>query len=78
MGRKQYNSAWEHYYDEKGLYFEFTTPYAYQQNSIVERSMQTILDGTQTAMAESGLPVKYWTDVVWMVVYIWNLLPNSQ
>ena len=40
--------------------------------------MWTILDGTQTAMAESGLPMKYWTDTVQTVVYVQNLLSNSQ
>jgi len=40
--------------------------------------MYTILDGTRTVLAESGLPMKYWADAVWTVVYIWNLLPNSR
>jgi len=40
--------------------------------------MHTILDGTRTALAESGLPVKYWADTVQIVVYIQNLLPNSR
>jgi len=48
-----------HHCDEQGLDFEFTTSYAHQQNGVAEQSMQTILDGTQIAMAESGLPMKY-------------------
>jgi len=53
-------------------------PYAYQQNGIAECSIWTILDGTQMAMAESGLSAKYWANAVQTVVYIRNLLPNSQ
>jgi len=55
MGKEWYNSAWENYWAEQGLDFEFTTPYAHQQNGIVERLMRTILDSTRTALAESGL-----------------------
>ena len=40
--------------------------------------MCTILDNTRTALAESGLPVKYWADVVWTIVCTWNLLPNPR
>ena len=70
MGREWYNNVWEAYRDEQGLDFEFTTPYAHQQNSVAEQSMQTILDGTQTALAESGLSAKYWADAVRTVVYV--------
>jgi len=64
MGREWYNKAWEEYRKRYGLIFEFTTPYAHQQNGMVERSLQTILDSMRTAMAESGLPTKYWADAV--------------
>jgi len=76
MGKEWYNSAWEHYCDEQGLDFEFTTLYAHQQNSTVEQLMQTILNGTQMVMAESGLSMKYWADTIQTVVYVQNLLPN--
>jgi len=55
---------WKEYRKWYGLIFEFTTPYAHQQNRMVERSLQTILDGVRTAMAKSGLPTRYWADVV--------------
>jgi len=29
MGREWYNSAWDNYWTEQGLDFEFTTPYAH-------------------------------------------------
>jgi len=52
-------------------------PYVHQQNSMAKHLMRTILNETQIAMTESGLPVKYWVDAVQIVVYIQNLLPNS-
>jgi len=33
---------------------------------------------TRTALAESGLPVKYWADAVQTIVYTQNLLPNPR
>ena len=78
MGREWYNSAWENYQTEQDLDFEFTTPYTHQQNGIVEHSIRTILDSTRTALAESGLPVKYWADAVQTIVYTQNLLPNPR
>jgi len=57
--REWYNSIWKHYRDKKGLHFEFTMLYTHQQNGMAECSMRTILNGTQTTMAESGLSVKY-------------------
>jgi len=64
MGQEWYNKVWEEYRKWYRLIFEFTTPYVHQQNRTAERSLQIILDGARTAMAESGLPTRYWTDAV--------------
>ena len=69
MGKEWVNYAWEQYRKEQGLEYEFTAPYAHQQNEATECSMRTILDGTRSMMAESGLPLKYWADAVQTVVY---------
>jgi len=39
MGREWFNKAWEEYRKRHGLIFEFTTPYAHQQNGVAERSL---------------------------------------
>jgi len=78
IGREWHNRAWEEYRKRHGLVFEYTTPYVHQQNGAAERSMHTILDGARTAMAESGLPMKYWADAVQTMVYIRNLIPSSR
>ena len=78
MGREWYNTAWEQYRKDQGLDFQFTTPYAHQQNGAAECSMHTILDRAHSAMAESGIPLKYWADAVSTVVYVQNLIPSSR
>ena len=78
MGREWHNEAWEHYRKEQGLVFEFTAPYAHQQNGAAECSMRTILDITRSNMAESGLPLKYWADAVKTAVYVRNFIPSSR
>jgi len=39
MRKKWYNTVWEQYYVEQDLDFEFTTPYAHQQNGVAEQLM---------------------------------------
>jgi len=70
MGKEWLNHAWEEYRRENGLIFEFTTPYAHQQNGTVKQSMCIVLDGVQSTMAESGIPLKYWADATQAVIYV--------
>jgi len=78
MGKEWYNNTWEDYQKSHGLISEFTTSYVHQQNSAAKRSMCTILDRTQSALAESGLPPKFWAEAVQTVVYVRNFIPSSQ
>jgi len=39
MGQEWYNQVWEQYRQNEGLDFEFTKPYAHQQNGIAEHSI---------------------------------------
>jgi len=61
-----------------GLNFEYTTPYAHQQNGMAKWVMWTILDGVRSAMAESGLLLKFWADTVQTIVYTQNFISSSQ
>ena len=40
--------------------------------------MRIILDGTRSALAESGLPPKFWAEAVQTVVYVRNFILLSQ
>jgi len=78
MGKEWHNKAWEQYRKDHGLVFEFTTPYTHQQNGTIERSIRTILNGARTALAELGLPMKYWADAIQVTIYVRNLVTSSQ
>jgi len=78
MGREWFNNTWEQYRNDEGLIFEFTTPYAHQQNGVAEKGMQTILEAARSILAESGLPTKYWADAIQTVVYVKNFLPSPR
>jgi len=78
MGQEWHNETWEYYRKEQGLVFEFTAPYAHQQNGAAEHSMQTILDITRSNIAESGLPLKYWANAVKTAIYVRNFIPLSR
>jgi len=56
---------------------DFTTPYAHQQNGKAKRSMRTLLNMARTMLADSGLPQKFWTDVVNTAVYTQNFIPAT-
>jgi len=65
---------WEEYRRENKLSFEFTTPYAHQQNGTVEQSMYTVLNGVRSVIAESGMPLKYWAETTQAVIYVQNFV----
>jgi len=60
--------------NKKGFILEFTTVYTHQQNRKVEYSIYTILDTVQSMPFDSELPMKYWLETVWTVVYPRNLI----
>jgi len=78
MGKEWLNSAWEMYAKAHGIKLDFTTPYAYQQNGAVERSICLVLNGARSVLVESGLPIKYWTDAVNTVTYVQNFIPSMR
>ena len=78
MGRKWYNSNWDQNIIETGIKFEFTMPYAHQQNGIAEQGICTILNANQSAMVESDLSLKYQVDIVQTVVYVYNFISSAR
>jgi len=72
------NWLWTEFKNQQGFIIEFTTAYAYQQNGATERSMCTILDTARSMLVDSGLPTKYWPEVVQTAVYLRNLVPSKR
>jgi len=45
-------------------------PYAYQQNGAAKHTMHIILDRARSAMAKSGMALKYWTNAISTIIYV--------
>ena len=54
------------------MVYKFTTVYTSEQNGICERANQTILNGIQTILTDSGLPHNFWPEGVKYFHYSWN------
>ena len=54
---------------------ELTTSYTLQQNGVVEKKNQTIVEMARSMMKEKGFPTEYWGEVVATVVYLINRCP---
>jgi hypothetical protein len=76
MGKEWHNSVWDEYVTEHSIVLDFTMPYAHQQNGKAECSRRTLLDTTQTLLADSGLTQKYRADAVQTAIYTRNLVPT--
>ena len=61
----------------KGIVVQHMVPYAHQQNGKSERYIHTIEEGGQALLADSGLPMSFWLDVVLTCQYLINHLPTS-
>ncbi|GKB41537.1 retrovirus-related pol polyprotein from transposon TNT 1-94 [Tanacetum coccineum] len=44
------NSELESFYDEKGIYQNFSSPYTHEQNGVVERKNMTLIEATKTML----------------------------
>ncbi|KAE8723908.1 hypothetical protein F3Y22_tig00011547pilonHSYRG00026 [Hibiscus syriacus] len=58
-----------------GIKHRVTCPHTSQQNGVVERKHQHIIDTSLTLLAQSAIPFKYWSYVVLIAVYLINRLP---
>lgn len=57
-----------------GIKHELTNTFTPEQNGTVERFNQTVVDGTRTILAESGLDKSFWPETALYFAYTWNRL----
>jgi hypothetical protein len=62
--------------DEQGLKHFTTTPYSPQQNGVVERRNQTIVEMARCMLKSKKMPSEFWGEAVHTAVYVLNRAPT--
>lgn len=68
--------SFKSFLESNGLSHRFTYPHTSQQNGIVERKHQHIVDTGLALLSQSNMPLKYWDEAFANVVYLINRLPT--
>jgi len=63
-------------YSENGICREKIVPGTPQENGVPERMNRTIIECARCMRLHAGLPLKFWVDVVDIVVYLINRGPS--
>jgi transposase InsO family protein len=58
------NTGVEEFLGEEGIKHEFSVPYTPQQNGVVERKNQTLIEAARTMLDEYKTPDNFWTEAV--------------
>ena len=64
-------------FQERGIIWEKSAPYAQDQDGVSERSIRTILERARTMLIHAGLPSSLWPEAIAAACYITNRLPTT-
>lgn len=74
---KEFNSIlFNDYCDEQGIRRHLTAPYSPQQNGVVERRNQTVVEMARSLLKSKCMPDMFWGEVVKTAVHILNRAPT--
>jgi len=63
--------------NEQGIKHYTTTPYTPQQNGVVERRNQTVVEMARCMLKTMSVPAKFWGEAVTTAVYVLNRCPTK-
>ena len=70
-------SPFAKFLQEHGIVAQHTMPGSPDQNGVVERRNQTLVDKVRSMLSNSNLPKFLWTDALKTIVYILNRVPTN-
>ncbi|KAD6454157.1 hypothetical protein E3N88_08863 [Mikania micrantha] len=74
----EFNSnEFKQFCEDEGISRQLTAPYTPQQNGVVERRNQTVLNTTRSMLSAMGMPQNLWAEAVRHAVYLLNRLPTK-
>jgi IS30 family transposase len=74
----EFNSAtFTIFCNEQGIKHYTTTPYSPQQNGVVERRNQSVVEMARCMLKSKRMPQKYWGEAVTTAVYLLNRSPTK-
>jgi transposase InsO family protein len=65
------------FYQEHGIKHNTTTGYSPQQNGVVERRNQTVVEMARCLLKSTRVPARFWGEAVKTAVYLLNRAPTK-